>query len=140
MLLNARSDAQAQIAELEASLATVLAERTTFERQRSAGKPPRPPTSGTSSPRAAPSSPFGRSTNGGGGDAAAGLQIASLEVQVRALFLSHMLPFVCTTMRPAKQAGRRVSLFRTLLAALTPPDSARIMQSSPGACIRYCQA
>lgn len=110
MLLNESSDAQAQIAELEASLATVLAERTTFERQRSAGKPPRPPTSGTSSPRAAPSSPFGRSTNGGGGDAAAGLQIASLEVQVRALFLSHMLPFVCTTMRPAKQAGRRVSL------------------------------
>ena len=73
---------QAKVAELEASLSKVLAERAaTLERQRSAGKPPRPPTSGASSPRGAgaPGSPsFGRS--GSGGDAA--LHIASLEIQV----------------------------------------------------------
>ena len=71
---------QAKIAELEASLGKVSAERAALERQRSAGKPPRPPTSGTSSPRGAPGSPFGRA--GSGGDAAAALTVASLEIQV----------------------------------------------------------
>ena len=72
---------QAKIAELEASLGKVLAEKATaLERQRSAGKPPRPPNSGSLSPcgGGSPSSPFGRS--GSGGDAS--LHIASLEIQV----------------------------------------------------------
>lgn len=86
--------AQAKIAELEASLERVLAEQASMERQRSAGKPPRPPNSGTSSPRGAPSSPFGR--NSSGQDAAAGLQIASLEVQVCTGTLSHCIPALCS--------------------------------------------
>ena len=73
---------QAKVAELEASLTAALKEKSALERQRSTGKPPRPPTSGGSSPRAAPSSPFGRASSNGG-DAASGLQVASLEVQVR---------------------------------------------------------
>lgn len=80
-----RCCSQAKIAELEDTLAAVSAERAALERQRSAGKPPRAPTSGATSPRGAPSSPFGRSTSGG--DAAAGLQVASLEIQVRRVIM-----------------------------------------------------
>ena len=77
---------QAKVAELEASLAAALKEKVALERQRSTGKPPRPPTSGGSSPRAAPPSPFGRASSNGG-DAASGLQVASLDVQVRLISL-----------------------------------------------------
>ncbi len=75
---------ESKVAELEASLAAEKSERITLERQRSAGKPPRaPPSPGGQSPRASPSSPFGRSGSGGQFElAGVGLQIATLEVQV----------------------------------------------------------
>ena len=91
---------QAKIAELEATLAAVSAERAALERQRSAGKPPRAPTSGATSPRGAPSSPFGRSTSGG--DAAAGLQVASLEIQVRRVIMCLHGPKFGTTSPPGE--------------------------------------
>ena len=82
------------VADLEASLAAAQAEKATLERQRSAGKPPRPPSPGggaatdRGSPRvSSPLSPFARSGSGQLSQlesqlAAATLQIASLEVQV----------------------------------------------------------
>lgn len=84
---------QAKVADLEAALESASAERAALlERQRSAAKPPRPPGgSGGQSPTraasgaAAAAGPFGRPGGLESQLAGASLQIASLEVQVRAL-------------------------------------------------------